>query len=1018
MKNKKNIGSVLVVGGGIGGMQASLDLADSGFKVFLLDSLPSIGGAMAQLDKTFPTNDCAMCTMSPKLVASGRHINIELLTNCEIEEVSGAAGNFEITVRRKTRYIDIEKCTGCGVCAEGCPVDALDKFNLDLSDKRAVYVEYPQAIPLAFAIDKDKCIGCGLCQNRCIADAIKYDDKEEYENLNVGAIVLSSGFDLFDPTIKHTLGFSKYMNVISSMQLERILSASGPYKGHVFRPSDGKIPKKIAFIQCVGSRDVSPDVKSPYCSAVCCMHAIKESMIAIEHVKGLEPTIFYMDIRAYGKDFDKYYQRAIDQYNVKFIRSKVSLIEEVKDSCDLMVHYVHQDGTLDTTVFDMVVLSVGFKPNKDVIEFADKLDIRLNEYDFILNKGFSTIQTTREGVFVCGPAVAPKDIPETVMQASGAVSGAAELLSDVRGTEVVKKEFPEEIDAAGKKPRIGVFVCHCGINIGSIVDVPEVVEYAKTLPNVVYSEHNLFTCSQDTQQKMKELIKEYKLNRVVVSSCSPSTHEPLFQETLREAGLNPFYFDLANIRNHCSWVHRDDKEGATEKAKTLTRIAVGRARLLEPLYSVSLDVTQKALVIGGGLSGMTAALSIVKQGFEVGLIEREDKLGGNLHRLDETLEGKKISYYLTELKDEIDDDPKIKVFVNSELKEIDGYIGNYKTTVLNKNNNEEIIFEHGVILITTGARESVPDEYFFGQSKNVMTHLDFEKDFAENKKVYSKLKNVVMIQCVGSRDERRPYCSRVCCTQSIKSAIKLKKLNPKINVYILYRDIRTYGFYEKFYLKARELGVIFIKYETEDKPVVEIDSKRMVLDEKGLKITIRDHILGKELELYPDKLILASAMVPQDDAEELSRMLKLPLNEDRFFMEAHVKLRPVDFSAEGIFLAGLAHSPKAIEETIAQAKAAAERACSIISSDVYLSEATIANVDLDVCAGCGMCVSVCPYGAPELVAISGKEKASINSALCKGCGSCASVCPSGAMQQLGFKEEQTLAMLTEALEVW
>jgi heterodisulfide reductase subunit A len=535
---------------------------------------------------------------------------------------------------------------------------------------------------------------------------------------------------------------------------------------------------------------------------------------------------------------------------------------------------------------------------------------------------------------------------------------------------------------------------------------------------VVYANDNLFTCSQDTQQTMTEVIKEYKLNRVVVSSCSPGTHEPLFQETLREAGLNPYLFDMANIRNHCSWVHRDDKEDATRKAKTLTKIAIGKARLLEQLHSVTLDVTQKAVVIGGGLSGMTAALSIAKQGFEVALIERKDKLGGNLHRLEESVEGKKIADFVTELKDEMEDNPKIKVFTNSAATEIGGYIGNYKTRILSKNDNEETDFEHGVILITTGANESVPNEYYYGQCNNVMTHLDFETDFEENKKNYTKLKNLVMIQCVGSRDEEHPYCSRVCCTQSIKNAIRLKELNPKINVYVLYRDIRTYGFYEKFYQQARNLGVIFIKYETDAKPVVEIDSKRMVLDDKGLKITIKDHILGKDLELYPDKLILASAMVPQDDAEELSQMLKLPLNEDRFFMEAHVKLRPVDFSAEGIFLAGLAHSPKGIEETISQAKAAAERACAIISSSEYISEANIATVDLDVCAGCGMCVSVCPYDAPDLFWQNGKEYAHINSALCKGCGSCASVCPSGAMQQLGFKEEQTLAMLNEALEGW
>ena len=588
----------------------------------------------------------------------------------------------------------------------------------------------------------------------------------------------------------------------------------------------------------------------------------------------------------------------------------------------------------------------------------------------------------------------------------------------MRGTEIEEKIFPEEINVDGKKPRIGVFVCHCGINISSVVDVKDVVKFAKTLPNVVYVEDNLFTCSQDTQQKMKEIIDEYKLNRVVVSSCSPSTHEALFQETLKEAGLNPYLFDMANIRNQCSWVHKDDHPAATEKAKVLTKVAIGKARLLEPLQTVALPVTQKALVIGGGLAGMTNALSIAKQGFEVAIIERNDRLGGNLHRLDESVEGQKIGDYIIELRDEITDNKMISVFTDSEAKEIDGYIGNYKTTIFNKIHNKETIYEHGVIIIATGAVESKPAEYFYGKSKNVLTHLEFETEFESKKADYKKLKNIVMIQCVGSRDDEHPYCSRVCCTQSVKNAIRLKELNPKTNVYVLYRDMRTYGFNEKYYQKARELGVVFIRYEKDNKPLVEIDHKRMILDDKGLKVTVNDHILNQDMMLYPDKLILASAMVPQADVDKISQMLKLPLNEDKFFMEAHVKLRPVDFSAEGIFLAGLAHSPKGIEESISQAKAAAERACSIICSNEYIAEANISQVDVDMCAGCGMCVSVCPYDAPELIWLNGKEYAHVNSALCKGCGSCASVCPSGAMQQLGFKENQTLAMLSEALEIW
>ena len=654
--------------------------------------------------------------------------------------------------------------------------------------------------------------------------------------------------------------------------------------------------------------------------------------------------------------------------------------------------------------------------NESIKETAEITGIQCNQFGFAGSQSSLPLLSSRDGIFLSGAVNGPKDIPETVVQASGAVSGAAELLSEVRGTEITEKIYPEEKKVAGQKPRIGVFVCHCGINIGSIVDVPGAVEFAKKLPNVVYAGENLFTCSQDTQQQMKEIIEEYKLNRVVVASCSPSTHEALFQETMREAGLNPYLFEMANIRNQCSWVHRDDHPKASEKANRLIKIALGKSRLLQPLHAIALDVTQKGIVIGGGLGGMTAALSIANQGFEVALIERAEKLGGNLNGLYHTLDGQSVPVFLQELKDEIDDHPLVKVYLNATVKNIDGYIGNYKTTFDYMGDEKE--YKHGIIIITTGANASKPKEYLYDQCKNVITQRELENDLEENEKDYKKVKSAVFIQCVGSRDEEHPYCSRICCAQAVKNAMRLKSLNPKMDVSVLYRDIRTFGFYEKYYQEARQLGIVFIRYSEDAKPEIDIDSKKVVFGENALIIKVKDHVLGTEMKLTPEKIILSPAIIPQEDVDIISQMLKVPLNEDRFFMEAHVKLRPVDFSAEGIFLAGLAHSPKGMEDTISQAKAAAERACAIISSEEYISEANIARVDVDTCAGCGMCVSVCPYGAPELIWLNGKEYAYVNSALCKGCGSCASICPSGAMQQLGYKEEQQLAMLNEALEIW
>jgi heterodisulfide reductase subunit A len=922
-----------------------------------------------------------------------------------------------------------EECQTCGACYYICPTRTgikLDEitenrpqairseFDAGLVERAAAYIPYAQAVPSYANIDPDRCIHlntgeCQICKEFCEADAIDFDQKEKVLDVAVGSIIIASGADKFDPVPLHEYGYGRYPNVLTSIELERILAASGPYEGHLQRPSDGKVPTKIAWLQCVGSR--TEDCHMPYCSSVCCMYAIKEAIIAKEHVETVEPAIFFMDLRAHGKDFDRFYERA-KAAGVRFIRARVGKIREIEESGNLEILYVTESGDNIIEEFDLVVLSVGLTPRGDMKDLSDKLGIRLTQHGFIEHSSTSPVETTRPGVFVCGPAVSPKDIPETVMQASGAVSGAGEILSEVRGSEIKKKEYPVEKDVSGQEPRIGVFVCHCGINIGSIVDVPAVVDYAGTLPGVVYAEANLFTCSQDTQEKMKQVIEERKLNRVVVSSCSPSTHEPLFQETLKEAGLNPYLFDMANIRNHCSWVHRDDHAKATEKAKILTRIAVGKARLLEPLHSVALDVTQRGLVVGGGLAGMTAALSIADQGFEVALVERGEMLGGNLVRLKRMPDGRNVDEFLEGLTERILSHPRIKVFTDAEIISIDGYIGNYVSSIRQRKTGETEDFEHGVILIATGANESTPKEYLYGDGPGVMTQLELEDDLEEGDEAYKKVKDVVMIQCVGSRDDDRPYCSRVCCTQAIKNAIRLKEINPKMNVYVLYRDIRTYGFYEEYYQKARALGVVFIRYDEDRKPIVERDREG---DGGKITVRVRDHVLGVDLEIKPDRVILAPAMEPQEDASVLSQMLKIPLNEDNFFMEAHVKLRPVDFSAEGIFLAGLAHSPKMADETMSQAKAAAERACTIISSDKYMSVANVASVDPEICAGCGMCVAACPYDAPSLEWRGGRQVSVINTALCKGCGSCSAVCPSGASQQLGFKDEQTLEMLGQAL---
>ena len=997
------IGSVLIIGAGIGGSQASLDLGESGYKVYLVESTTSIGGVMAQLDKTFPTNDCAMCIISPKLVETGRHHNIELIINADIKEVSGEAGNFIVKLLKRALYINQEKCTGCGVCASKCPIEAIDVFNEGLAKCKAISVEYPQAVPLVFSIDLAKCIGCGVCEGVCKAGAVEYDQEDRENEINVGAIILAPGFDEFEPESIKEYGYGKYKNVVTSIEFERILSASGPFAGKVLRLSDGDIPEKIAFLQCVGSRDLKRG--QPYCSSVCCMYTAKEAVIAKEHFNVINPTIFCMDIRAYGKDFDKYIERAKHQYGVRYIKSRISSILEIPESKDLKIRYETENGEVVEEIFNMLVLSVGLNPPKDAKKIAKAFNIKLNEYNFCETNLFNPIESSRPGIYVCGAFQGPKDIPETVTQASAAAGAVNVLLSDVKNTLITKKELPDEIDVRGQPPRIGVFVCHCGINIGGYVDVPAVTEYASKLHNVVMADRNLYTCSADTQTIIKEKIKEHNLNRVIVASCTPRTHESLFQETIREAGLNRYLFQMTNIRDQCSWVHMHEPENATEKAKDLVRMAVNKARRIFPLERMTLDVIKKVLVIGGGITGMVAALDFAKQGYETYLIEKKNELGGISREIYSTLEGGNVQEYLNDLITKVKSQKNLNLYTSTHIEAIDGFVGNFHTTITHGEKKIPAEFDHGVVIVATGASEYLPTEYLYGKDPRIIRQSELEEKIYKSPNELKDVKSIVMIQCVGSRNEEHPYCSKMCCAEAIKNALKIKELNPEINITILFRDIRTYGFKEKYYQKARQAGVLFIQYNDNQEPEVKIENG-------DLNIIVKKPDIG-DISIKADLLALSVGIVcSRDENEELAMQLKVPLNDDNFFLEAHVKLRPVDFATEGVFVAGLAHAPKPIEDCISQAKATVSRACTILSKDKIEAEGKIARIDPTRCTGCGLCVLNCAYNAIELQ----EDRrfgtiAVINEALCKGCGACSGNCRCSAIDILGFTGEQIFAMI-------
>ncbi|MGB9712746.1 MAG: FAD-dependent oxidoreductase [Dissulfurimicrobium sp.] len=1004
-------GSVLVVGGGIAGVQAALDLAESGYYVHLVERRPAIGGAMAKLDKTFPTNDCSACILSPKLVECGRNLNINLLTLSELISLDGEPGDFKAVVRQHPRYVDTTKCIACGLCAEKCPKKTKNGFNMGLSERKAVYLMYPQAVPLKYAIDPDECIWlkrpgrCGACANVCPAGAINFDDVPKDHVFEVGSVVLALGFSLFDPSGLDFTGYRRIPNVVTAMEFERLLSPSGPCLGRMERPSDGKEPRRIAWLQCVGSRDTNRACRG-YCSSVCCMYAIKQALIAREHAGGaLDAHIFFMDIRTHGKGFEAYYNRAV-QEGVRFHRSKVHSVIPA-DEGTLLIRYADEAGRMCEEEFDLVVLSVGMELNHEAVALIDRLGVGFNKDGFVLTSPFSPVSTSRPGVFVCGAAQEPKDIPQSVMEASAAALEAGRLLSPARWTETKAKEFPPERNVRPEPPRIGVFVCHCGINIASVVDVKAVTEYARGLPGVVFAQDNLFTCSQDTINQMAETIRRERLNRVVVASCSPRTHEPLFQETLREAGINKHLFEMANIRDQDSWVHRDEPQKATRKAMDLVRMAVAKVRGDGPLPYSSVPVTKSALVVGAGVAGMTAAVAIADQGFKVFIVERKDRLGGHARKFYRTWQGFEVQPYLEELAKTVSSHPNIELHLKSTVTEAFGSVGRFKTSL-----SDGSVIEHGVAIIAIGGESFKPREgkwnYLYGRHPAVHTLLELDRRFIAADEGLNGLSQAVFIHCVGSRVPERPYCSRVCCTHAIDQALKLKELNPEMAIFMLYRDIRTYGMRERLYEEARAKGIIFVRYDLDHLPEVSDDGGRLV-------VKAHDMILDRPVMFHPDLLVLASGVVPRDDAGGLAGFFKCAMDQDGFLLEAHMKLRPVDFATEGVFLAGLCHYPKPMDESIAQAKAAAARAVTILSRDAVSVESMTAYVDTAKCTGCAVCTQICPYAAINIDQDTGRAVVDIG--LCKGCGACAASCRSGAVSVKNLGNEQIMAAIESAMDM-
>jgi heterodisulfide reductase subunit A len=981
-------------------MQAALDVADKGFTVVLLDRSPSIGGSMVQLDKTFPTNDCSICTAAPKMVEVGRHPNIDLLTYAEIANVEGDVGSFRVTAWKRTGYVDPAKCTGCSDCVDCCPVEVPNEFDGCLSTRKAIFLQFPQAVPSVYTIDIDYCVGCGACARNCEANAINFLDRSREIEYEVSSIIVATGFQVLEPEAMQ-YGYEKYSDVITALQYERLLSASGPTQGEIVRPSDGKKPQKVAWIQCVGSR--TPKYDRLYCSRVCCMYATKEAMITRDHHPDIDTTIFYLDLRAYGKGFEEYYNLAEDM-GVKYVRSRPAEAYRKENGSIVVIYENTYTREMEEEEFDLLVLSSAIIPSH-IEKLADILGIELDKNGFVKEKDvvYAPFETSREGIYVAGCSQAPKDIPDSVAQACAA---AAKALIDVRSKErEQEKELVEEKEI-GKELKTGVIICHCGKNIAGFLDVEEVTDYAKTLPTVVYADHEAFACSEDAQVRIKSAVEDHGLNRLVVAACSPQTHAFLFQDTLAEAGLNKYLFEMANIRNHCSWVHSSDWDKATEKAKDLVRSAVKKVGLQEPLHEMEVEVSKRSLVIGGGISGLSTALNLARLGIYVYLIEKEDKLGGNLRNVNvlfpSDIPAKKV---LQPLIQEVKNERNIRVFRNTSLQDISGYIGNYEAVLDVKGKEKKI--EFGTIVVATGFSEVSPEGvYGYGEHANIVTELELEKMLKANK--VPEYTSAVFIGCVLSRCQERPYCCRIGCGNAVKNAKLLKEKNPDAKIFVLYRDVRTFGKKEEeYYEDVQRKGVIFLRFEEEREPEVTVRDGK-------IRVNVFDQLLQEEIELPADLVVLNVALEGDDTAEDLKTLLKIPMGEGRYFMEAHAKIRPLDFPIDGVYLCGAAHSPKGIADSIAQAVGAASRAAVPMMKGWVTIEPITSYVDPDLCSGCGMCIEVCPYAA---IVRDENGKSKVLEALCKGCGACGATCPQAAITMRGYTDAQIDTMVDTLLEV-
>ena len=1151
---KKKIGKALVVGAGISGIRAALDLAETGYGVTLIDRSPHLGGVLSQLDYQFPTNQCGMCKMLPLVNrdASSQyclrkglfHENIEIMLSTELSSVEGEPGHFQVKLKQKPGWVDPVLCIGCGRCAEVCPVDVEDTFNAGLTSRKAIYLPVPHAIPNPYQIDVSACTRCGACEAVCPTGAIRLSEQERkkfrilvvddeaiirdslkawlddetgftvdtaesgsvaleklaeqsyqlmlldikmpgmdgvevlqkakemlpdlqvvmmtayatvetaveamktgaldylikpfdtevlipkilqiYEDveaskgiqLEYGSVIFCGGTSYYEPSDgKNTFGYKDLPGVVTSLEFERIMSGTGPVGGKLIHPDNGKPINKIAWIQCVGSRDLQTN--ADFCSNICCMYSIKEALIARKKSNGqIETAIFYMDMRTFGKSYQRYRDEAEKIHGVRFERGRVhSIISADSDieNGNLLLRYFDHSGVIHEENFDMAVLAVGQRPAPGTEELSKNLDIPLNPWGYCQTEPFSMTRTNQEGIIIGGSYSGLKDIHESVIQASAAALSASRIIHSTGGSLApVPAKVPDQTDVSRELPRIMIAICTCGgIFSDFLKNKEELISRLKTDPSVRTFEFIERTCTATGLESLKELIEKQKPNRVLIGACLPYVYKRKIKELCRESGISESLMDVVDIWSSLFPLIKTEMETYPERymgeVENALLTGIARIKRVNPSPAPAVKIDQKALVVGGGIAGMTAALGIAEHGFEVTLVEKEDQLGGNLSWLKKTLEGHSVESFLDETVMKVEKHPQIQVSLTSKIMASHGEVGHFYTTIEN-NEGKVTSLEHGVAVLATGGMEASTSSYNYDRSEAIITQKELEQQINSNNIDIEKLESVVMIQCVDSREEPRNYCSRVCCSSALKHALELKEKNPGIAIYILYRDMMSYGFMETYYTRARKAGVIFIQYDVDNKPEVVPDGTEA--DGKTIQVNGYDPILGQKIRIEADLVVLSAGVLPTLD-KDIVEFFGASVDQDGFFMEAETKWRPVDSIKEGIFACGLAHSPRSIEETIATAEAAAQKSLRILSQEYLSSGKIVATVRDSLCSLCERCIDACPYGARHLD--QDLEKIVINPVMCQGCGSCAAVCPNSASIVEGFMEEQMFEIIEAAL---